>query len=56
VDLLVSVEAVLTPFQFTGCSFGTAAILQYESVKSRVQMAMEEAKEEKRDKLGEVQY
>ncbi|KAG1937821.1 presenilins-associated rhomboid-like protein, mitochondrial [Pimephales promelas] len=38
---------------FTGCSFGTAAILQYESVKSRVQMAMEEAKEEKRDKLGE---
>ncbi|KAK7162567.1 hypothetical protein R3I93_006791 [Phoxinus phoxinus] len=38
---------------FTGCSFCTAAILQYESAKSRVQMAMEEAKEEKRDKLVE---
>uniref|UniRef100_A0A3Q2UV10 rhomboid protease n=1 Tax=Haplochromis burtoni TaxID=8153 RepID=A0A3Q2UV10_HAPBU len=27
----------LTPFQFTGCSFGAAAILQYESLKSRLQ-------------------
>ncbi|XP_051733516.1 presenilins-associated rhomboid-like protein, mitochondrial isoform X4 [Ctenopharyngodon idella] len=50
--LVFTVGAVPTPFQFTGCSFGTAAILQYESVKSRVQMAMEEAKE-KRDKLRE---
>ncbi|KAL7850951.1 hypothetical protein AOLI_G00213070 [Acnodon oligacanthus] len=32
---------------FTGCSFGAAAILQYESVKFRVETAMEEAKEEK---------
>lgn len=38
---------------FTGCSFGAAAILQYESVKSRVQLAIEEAKEEKRDTLLE---
>lgn len=28
---------VLTPCQFTGCSFGLAAIWQYESVKFRVQ-------------------
>ncbi|XP_051554387.1 presenilins-associated rhomboid-like protein, mitochondrial [Myxocyprinus asiaticus] len=39
---------------FTGCSFGTAAILQYESVKSRVQMAMEEAKEGNQNKLREA--
>ncbi|XP_029929632.1 presenilin-associated rhomboid-like protein A, mitochondrial [Myripristis murdjan] len=32
---------------FTGCSFGAAAILQYESLKSRVQTAKEEAKSEK---------
>uniref|UniRef100_A0A8C6WGC9 Uncharacterized protein n=1 Tax=Neogobius melanostomus TaxID=47308 RepID=A0A8C6WGC9_9GOBI len=28
---------VLTPGQFTGCAFGSAAIWQYESLKSRVQ-------------------
>ncbi|XP_071386932.1 presenilin-associated rhomboid-like protein A, mitochondrial isoform X2 [Centroberyx affinis] len=32
---------------FTGCSFGAAAILQYESLKSRVQTAKEEAESEK---------
>ncbi|KAM4605461.1 presenilin-associated rhomboid-like protein A, mitochondrial [Polymixia lowei] len=32
---------------FTGCSFGVAAILQYESLKSRVQTAREEADSEK---------
>ncbi|XP_072525138.1 presenilin-associated rhomboid-like protein A, mitochondrial isoform X2 [Salminus brasiliensis] len=32
---------------FTGCSFGTAAILQYESVKSRVETVFEEAREER---------
>lgn len=32
----------LTPCQFTGCSFGAAAILQYETMKSRVQSAKDE--------------
>uniref|UniRef100_UPI003AAB4DCC presenilin-associated rhomboid-like protein A, mitochondrial isoform X1 n=1 Tax=Centroberyx gerrardi TaxID=166262 RepID=UPI003AAB4DCC len=32
---------------FTGCSFGAAAILQYESLKSRVQTAKEEAESDK---------
>ncbi|XP_056148570.1 presenilins-associated rhomboid-like protein, mitochondrial [Lampris incognitus] len=31
---------------FTGCSFGAAAILQYESLKSRVQMAKEAESED----------
>ncbi|KAA0718995.1 Presenilins-associated rhomboid-like protein, mitochondrial [Triplophysa tibetana] len=39
---------------FTGCSFGVAAILQYESVKSRVQMAMEEENKEQQEKLLEA--
>lgn len=29
----------LTPCQFAGCSFGGAAILQYETLKARVQTA-----------------
>ena len=37
----------LTPCQFTGCSFGAAAILQYETLKSRVQSAKDEEEEEK---------
>uniref|UniRef100_A0A669BN57 rhomboid protease n=1 Tax=Oreochromis niloticus TaxID=8128 RepID=A0A669BN57_ORENI len=32
---------------FTGCSFGAAAILQYESLKSRLQTAKDEEKSEK---------
>ncbi|CAJ1072175.1 presenilins-associated rhomboid-like protein%2C mitochondrial isoform X1 [Xyrichtys novacula] len=32
---------------FTGCSFGAAAILQYETLKSRVQSAKEEEESEK---------
>ncbi|XP_034559413.1 presenilins-associated rhomboid-like protein, mitochondrial isoform X2 [Notolabrus celidotus] len=32
---------------FTGCSFGVAAILQYETLKSRVQSAKEEEESEK---------
>ncbi|KAG8014139.1 Presenilins-associated rhomboid-like protein [Nibea albiflora] len=32
----------LTKLQFTGCSFGAAAILQYETMKSRVRSAKEE--------------
>ncbi|XP_049453989.1 presenilins-associated rhomboid-like protein, mitochondrial [Epinephelus fuscoguttatus] len=32
---------------FTGCSFGAAAILQYESLKSRVQTARDEEESEK---------
>ncbi|KAI7810137.1 presenilins-associated rhomboid-like protein, mitochondrial [Triplophysa rosa] len=39
---------------FTGCSFGAAAIFQYESVKSRVQMAMEEENKEQQDELLEA--
>uniref|UniRef100_A0A8C5E198 rhomboid protease n=1 Tax=Gouania willdenowi TaxID=441366 RepID=A0A8C5E198_GOUWI len=31
---------------FTGCSFGTAAILQYESLKSKVQTAKDEERQE----------
>lgn len=37
----------LTPCQFTGCSFGAAAILQYETLKSRVQTAKDEEEAEK---------
>ncbi|KAJ8274362.1 hypothetical protein COCON_G00089870 [Conger conger] len=36
---------------FTGCSFGTAAIWQYESVKSRVQSFVDEARVEWLEKL-----
>ncbi|TRY89825.1 hypothetical protein DNTS_025374 [Danionella cerebrum] len=36
---------------FTGCSFGAAAILQYESVKSKVQSAMNAVKDKRRDSL-----
>ncbi|XP_030630358.1 presenilin-associated rhomboid-like protein A, mitochondrial [Chanos chanos] len=39
---------------FTGCSFGAAAILQYESVKSRVQSYMDEAKEEELNRLRQT--
>uniref|UniRef100_A0AAY5JYT2 rhomboid protease n=1 Tax=Esox lucius TaxID=8010 RepID=A0AAY5JYT2_ESOLU len=34
----------LIPCQFTGCSFGTAAIWQYESLKSRVQSYFDEVR------------
>ncbi|XP_041955324.1 presenilins-associated rhomboid-like protein, mitochondrial [Alosa sapidissima] len=36
---------------FTGCSFGAAAILQYESVKSRLDSLLEERESEKTDKF-----
>ncbi|KAK6302315.1 hypothetical protein J4Q44_G00266700 [Coregonus suidteri] len=38
---------------FTGCSFGAAAILQYESLKSRVQTARDEAEVEKNGKASQ---
>ncbi|KAG9278806.1 presenilins-associated rhomboid-like protein, mitochondrial [Astyanax mexicanus] len=40
---------------FTGCSFGAAAILQYESVRFRVESVLEEVREEKLRRLGEGQ-
>lgn len=46
-----SCAGVLTPCQFTGCSFGAAAIWQYESLKSRVQSYMDEARAEWLEKL-----
>ncbi|KAL2097938.1 hypothetical protein ACEWY4_007145 [Coilia grayii] len=36
---------------FTGCSFGAAAILQYESVKSRLESLLEESDSEKMEKF-----
>lgn len=44
-------QRVLTPCQFTGCSFGSAAILQYESLKSRVQSYFEEVQADWLEKL-----
>ena len=41
----------LTPCQFTGCSFGVAAISQYESLKSRFDTGREEAKANKELKV-----
>ncbi|XP_066509033.1 presenilin-associated rhomboid-like protein A, mitochondrial [Hoplias malabaricus] len=38
---------------FTGCSFGAAAVLQYEAVKYRVETTMEEAREDKLKKYGQ---
>ncbi|XP_014044784.1 presenilin-associated rhomboid-like protein A, mitochondrial isoform X1 [Salmo salar] len=38
---------------FTGCSFGAAAILQYESLKSRVKTARDEAEQEKSEKASQ---
>lgn len=37
-------KRVITPAQFTGCSFGGAAIWQYESLKSRVQSYFDDVK------------
>ncbi|XP_067158069.1 presenilin-associated rhomboid-like protein, mitochondrial isoform X1 [Apteryx mantelli] len=37
--------------QFTGCAFGSAAIWQYESLKSRVQTYFEEARADWMDKI-----
>lgn len=34
-----NVACCLISCQFTGCSFGAAAIMQYEAIKSRVQTA-----------------
>uniref|UniRef100_A0A8B9HIW0 rhomboid protease n=1 Tax=Astyanax mexicanus TaxID=7994 RepID=A0A8B9HIW0_ASTMX len=48
-------SSTLTPCQFTGCSFGAAAILQYESVRFRVESVLEEVREEKLRRLGEGQ-
>lgn len=42
---------VLTPCQFTGCSFGSAAIWQYESVKFRVQSFFDEIRADWLEKL-----
>lgn len=39
--------------QFTGCSFGAAAILQYETLKLRVQSARDE---EKAEKITQVRF
>ena len=42
---------VLTPCQFTGCSFGLAAIWQYERLKSRVQSYFNEIRADWLEKL-----
>lgn len=42
---------VLTPCQFTGCSFGSAAIWQYETLKSRVQSYFDEIRADWLEKL-----
>lgn len=41
----------LTPYQFTGCSFGAAAIWQYESLKSRVQSYFDEVRADWLEKI-----
>ncbi|KAK3531392.1 hypothetical protein QTP70_018195 [Hemibagrus guttatus] len=48
---LVFTVGILTPSQFTGCSFGTAAIWQYESLKSRVQSYFDEVRADWLDKI-----
>ncbi|XP_035277316.1 presenilins-associated rhomboid-like protein, mitochondrial isoform X2 [Anguilla anguilla] len=45
------VKPLVFTLGFTGCSFGTAAIWQYESVKSRVQSYVDEARAEWLEKL-----
>lgn len=45
-DSMMGFGCCLTPCQFTGCSFGAAAILQYETLKSRVQSAQDEEESE----------
>ncbi|KTF95258.1 hypothetical protein cypCar_00022336 [Cyprinus carpio] len=42
---------VITPAQFTGCSFGGAAIWQYESLKSRVQSYFDDVKADWLEKI-----
>lgn len=42
---------VLMPCQFTGCSFGSAAVWQYESLKSRVQSYFDEIQADWLEKL-----
>lgn len=44
-------QVALTPSQFTGCSFGAAAIWQYESLKSRVQSYFNELQADWLEKL-----
>lgn len=44
-------QKVLTPCQFTGCCFGSAAIWQYESLKSRVQSYFDEVQADWLEKL-----
>ncbi|KAI4873847.1 hypothetical protein NFI96_031927, partial [Prochilodus magdalenae] len=50
-DFYSGPETVLTPGQFTGCSFGAAAIWQYESLKSRIQSYFDEVRADWLDKL-----
>ena len=50
-SLLFGNASRLTPCQFTGCSFGTAAIWQYESLKSRVQSYFNEVRADWLEKL-----
>ncbi|KAG5847707.1 hypothetical protein ANANG_G00129040 [Anguilla anguilla] len=45
------VKPLVFTLGFTGCSFGTAAIWQYESVKSRVQSYVDEARADWLEKL-----
>lgn len=42
---------MLTPRQFTGSAFGSAAIWQYESLKSRVQSYFDEVQADWLEKL-----
>lgn len=42
---------MLTPCQFTGSAFGSAAIWQYESLKSRVQSYFDEVQADWLQKL-----
>ncbi|XP_031415503.1 presenilins-associated rhomboid-like protein, mitochondrial isoform X2 [Clupea harengus] len=45
------IKPLMFTIGFTGCSFGTAAILQYESVKSRLDSLLEESESEKKEKF-----
>lgn len=45
------VSQMLTPCQFTGSAFGSAAIWQYESLKSRVQSYFDEVQADWLEKL-----
>ncbi len=49
--IMIFQNIVITPAQFTGCSFGGAAIWQYESLKSRVQSYFDDVKADWMEKI-----